>query len=79
MSLIIVVYVPEGIVMASDSRQSITIGGTIPTGGGESRPAQLPQVCFTTGRSSTAGASSTTSPPRKGLSGTEAIVMATLT
>lgn len=32
MSLIIVVYVPEGIVMASDSRQSITIGGTRPTG-----------------------------------------------
>jgi len=32
MSLIIEVYVPEGIVMASDSRQSITIGGTKPTG-----------------------------------------------
>ena len=32
MSLIIAVYVPEGIVMASDSRQSITIGGTRPTG-----------------------------------------------
>lgn len=32
MSLIVAVYVPEGIVMASDSRQSITIGGTRPTG-----------------------------------------------
>jgi len=32
MSLVIAVYVPEGIVMASDSRQSITIGGTRPTG-----------------------------------------------
>ncbi len=32
MSLIVMVYIPEGIVMASDSRQSITIGGTRPTG-----------------------------------------------
>lgn len=32
MSLIIAVYVPEGIVMASDSRQSITIGGKRPNG-----------------------------------------------
>ena len=32
MSLIIAVYVPEGIVMASDSRQSVTIGGKRPGG-----------------------------------------------
>jgi len=32
MSLVIVVYIPEGIVMASDSRQSITIGGKTPDG-----------------------------------------------
>lgn len=32
MSLLIVTYVPEGIVMASDSRQSITIGGKTPDG-----------------------------------------------
>jgi len=32
MSLVITVYVPEGIVMASDSRQSITIGGKSPDG-----------------------------------------------
>jgi len=32
MSLIIAVYVPEGIVMASDSRQSITIEGKRPNG-----------------------------------------------
>ena len=32
MSLIIVVYIPEGIVMASDSRQSITIEGKKPSG-----------------------------------------------
>ena len=32
MSLIIAVYVPEGIVMASDSRQSITIEGKKPSG-----------------------------------------------
>ena len=32
MSLIVVVYVPEGIVMASDSRQSVTIEGTKPSG-----------------------------------------------
>lgn len=32
MSLIIAVYVTEGIVMASDSRQSITIGGKTPSG-----------------------------------------------
>ncbi len=32
MSLVIATYVPEGIVMASDSRQSVTIGGTNPEG-----------------------------------------------
>jgi len=32
MSLIIAVYVPEGIVMASDSRQSLTIEGNTPDG-----------------------------------------------
>ena len=32
MSLVIAVYVPEGIVMSSDSRQSITIEGKRPTG-----------------------------------------------
>lgn len=32
MSLVIVTYVPEGIVMASDSRQSITIEGKTPDG-----------------------------------------------
>lgn len=32
MSLVIVTYVPEGIVMASDSRQSITIEGKTPEG-----------------------------------------------
>ena len=32
MSLIIAVYVPEGIVMASDSRQSVTIEGKKPSG-----------------------------------------------
>ena len=32
MSLVIVTYVPEGIVMASDSRQSITIEGKTPNG-----------------------------------------------
>lgn len=32
MSLIVTVYVPEGIVMASDSRQSITVTGKKPTG-----------------------------------------------
>jgi hypothetical protein len=32
MSLVIAVYVPEGIVMASDSRQSITIEGKQPSG-----------------------------------------------
>ena len=32
MSLVVVVYVPEGIVMSSDSRQSITIEGKRPTG-----------------------------------------------
>lgn len=32
MSLIVLVNVPEGIVMSSDSRQSITIGGKRPTG-----------------------------------------------
>lgn len=32
MSFVITVYVPEGIVMASDSRQSITIGGQTPEG-----------------------------------------------
>lgn len=32
MSLIVTVYVPDGIVMASDSRQSITIEGARPTG-----------------------------------------------
>jgi len=32
MSLIVVTYVPEGIVMASDSRQSLTIGGKTPDG-----------------------------------------------
>ena len=32
MSLIITVYVPEGIVMASDSRQSINISGKSPDG-----------------------------------------------
>jgi len=32
MSLVIAVYVPEGIVMASDSRQSITIEGKHPSG-----------------------------------------------
>jgi len=32
MSLIIVIYVPEGIVMASDSRQSVTVEGKAPDG-----------------------------------------------
>ncbi len=32
MSLVIATFVPEGIVMASDSRQSLTIQGTDPTG-----------------------------------------------
>ena len=32
MSLVITIYVPEGIVMASDSRQSITIEGKTPDG-----------------------------------------------
>jgi len=32
MTLVIATYVPEGIVMASDSRQSITIGGKTPNG-----------------------------------------------
>ena len=32
MSLIITTYVPEGIVMASDSRQSVTVTGKTPTG-----------------------------------------------
>ena len=32
MSLIVTIYVPEGMVMASDSRQSITIGGKTPDG-----------------------------------------------
>ena len=32
MSLVIATYVPEGIVMASDSRQSITIEGKTPEG-----------------------------------------------
>ena len=38
MSLVITTYVPEGIVMASDSRQSITIGGKTPDG------KELPKV-----------------------------------
>jgi hypothetical protein len=38
MSLVITTYVPEGIVMASDSRQSITIGGKTPDG------KDLPQI-----------------------------------
>lgn len=38
MSLVITTYVPEGIAMASDSRQSITIGGKTPDG------KELPQV-----------------------------------
>jgi len=32
MSLVVTTYVPEGIVMASDSRQSITLGGKTPDG-----------------------------------------------
>jgi len=38
MSLVIITYVPEGIVMASDSRQSITIEGKTPEG------KELPKV-----------------------------------
>lgn len=38
MSLVITTYVPEGIAMASDSRQSITIGGKTPDG------KDLPQI-----------------------------------
>ncbi len=37
MSLIITTYVPEGIVMASDSRQSISIEGKMPDGKGLSK------------------------------------------
>ncbi len=32
MSLVVATYVPEGIVMASDSRQSVTVGGRTPEG-----------------------------------------------
>jgi len=32
MSLVVATYVPEGIVMASDSRQAITVGGKTPNG-----------------------------------------------
>ena len=38
MSFVITVYVPEGIVIASDSRQSIAIGGQTPEG------KQLPRI-----------------------------------